>query len=130
MVEFQTKDSGQRQEYATGMKRDTQAGKPRFDLLWVRGMPYNEQMMTRYAALRGRGAEKYCETMLVVNCELAETPEEYFRFKASASRHFAQWMSDEVDEDHMAAVIFNLQMAEMVKWKMRVKDEQNSTKNQ
>ena len=30
---FETKDSGQRQEYKSGMKRDLQDGKPRFDLL-------------------------------------------------------------------------------------------------
>lgn len=115
---FKTKDSGKHQEFPTGMKRDTQDGKPRFDLMWIRGMPYEEQMLTRYARLRTRGAEKYCESIMVVNCELAQTEEEYYRFKASAARHFSQWMSDETDEDHMAAVIFNLQMAEMVKWKL------------
>jgi hypothetical protein len=123
---YVTKDSGKRSEYSTGMKRDVADGKARYDLLWVRDMPYDEQFMTRYAQLRERGAVKYCENMLVVNCELAETLEEYYRFRSSAARHFAQWISDDVSEDHSVACVFNMQMAEMVKWKMKVKrdDEQ------
>ena len=115
--EYITKDSGERQEYSTGMKRDLEKGKPRFDLLFVEGMPYKEQLLTQYALLRERGARKYDAR----NCEKACTEEELRRFKSSASRHFAQWMCDEDDEAHGPAVLFNLQMAEMVKWKLRNK---------
>jgi len=49
------------------------------------------------------------------NWELARTVEEAIRFRASACRHFFQWMFGERDEDHAAAVFFNIQAAEYVR---------------
>jgi dATP/dGTP diphosphohydrolase len=111
--EFETKDSGQRQEYPTGMRRDTRDGKPRFDLLILRDLPYEAQPLTRLAALMARGAGKYGER----NFEKASTEEELNRFRESAFRHMMQWLAGETDEDHMAAVMFNLAAAEMVRYK-------------
>jgi len=113
MSEFVTKDSGKREEFESGMQRDTQEGKARFDLLFPLDVPYEHQFMTRVAQLLARGAEKYDER----NWELAEGPAEYSRFRASAARHFAQWLAGEEDEDHAAAVVFNLLGAETVGWK-------------
>jgi hypothetical protein len=110
---FITKDSGQRQEYATGMCRDIQQGKTRYDLV----IPYFSNyvnMFKRWADLMTRGAEKYGER----NWELACTQEEFERFRASAFRHFVQWFDGETDEDHAAAVYFNIQAAEYVKARM------------
>lgn len=101
---FVTKDSGARQEYASGMVRDVQTNKPRFDLLLADGLGYEDQPLTRVAALLQRGAEKYDAR----NWEKANTEEELERFKASALRHMFQWASGALDEDHMAAVVFNL----------------------
>ena len=78
-------------------------------------MPYEEQMVTRYAKLRDRGVVKYGDR----NCELADSKEELDRFIASASRHFFQWLCNEEDEDHFSAIIFNMQMVEMIKYKLR-----------
>ena len=113
-AQFVTKDSGQRQNYATGMVRDTQEGKPRFDLLLAENMPYEAQFLTRLAALAQRGADKYGER----NHEKSRTPEELARFKGSALRHLMQWIAGETDEDHMAAVAMNLFMAESCRWRM------------
>ena len=121
MSNFKTKDSGERKEFATGMKRDTEEGKPRMDLCYVKCMPYKEQLLYRYGQLRARGAEKYCESYDDINCEKAETEEELARYLSSASRHFTQWMCSEDDEDHASATLFNIQMAEMVKWKLKQK---------
>ena len=121
--EFVTKDSGKRNEYSSGMKRDTEDGKPRMDLLFVKCMPYEEQLMVRYGHLRARGAAKYCETYTDINCEKAETYEEYCRYKSSFMRHASQWMCGDRSEDHAAACVFNLQMAEMVMWKLQQKGE-------
>ncbi len=115
---FTTKDSGHREDYDSGMVRDTQDGKPRFDLCLVDGLPYEEQFLTRLAGLLSRGAEKYGEK----NWQLADSAEELARFKASGLRHMMQWMTDEVDEDHAAAVAFNLMAAEYVKWKLANED--------
>ena len=61
-----------------------------------------------------RGAQKYGAR----NFQLAKTQEELDRFKASALRHMMQWQCGETDEDHSAAVAFNLMAAEYVKWRM------------
>ena len=109
MPEFITKDSGERQEYSTGMRRDTVEGKPRFDLVVPAYLPYDEQFLHRVAMLMTRGADKYGER----NWERARTPEELRRFRSSAFRHFMQWFTSANDgEDHAAAVTFNLIAAE------------------
>lgn len=104
---FITKDSGKRQEFSTGMQRDIQDDKPRYDLL---DLP----MLKRWAELMGRGAKKYGEN----NWRKAATEEELARFKASALRHLFQYLEGDTSEDHGAAVFFNIAGAEMVKAKL------------
>ena len=116
MTEFITKDSGERQYYASGMNRDLQEGKPDFSLMFP-DMPYDKQPLTRFASLMTRGAEKYGRR----NWQLANSEEEVERFKASAFRHFVQWFCNEEDEDHMAAVMFNLVACEHTKYQMEEK---------
>lgn len=111
---FVTKDSGKREEYDSGMVRDTQDGKPRFDLLIPLDVPYSDQFFTRVAELLGRGAEKYSDR----NWEKASGSAELDRFKSSAHRHLMQWITGESDEDHAAAVVFNLLAYETIKWKL------------
>jgi len=106
---FKTKDSGERIEYPSGMHRDISEGKPRYDLVVPENM--KEPMLKRWAELMGRGAVKYGDR----NWEKATSAEEYNRFRESAFRHFVQWFSGETDEDHAAAVYFNIQCAEYVK---------------
>lgn len=106
-MEYETKDSGERHNYLSGMVRDTQKGKPRFDLLWVEGLPYKDQPLYRLAMLMARGAEKYGDR----NWENANSPEEAKRFDGSGLRHYAQAVSGETDEDHYAAVLFNVMAA-------------------
>src|SRR4029077_18994943 len=82
-MEFVTKDSGERQEFSTGMRRDVQTNKPRYDLIGEAGW----KLIKRWAELMGRGAIKYGE----LNFQKAETLEEANRFKASALRHAIQF---------------------------------------
>lgn len=105
---FITKDSGKRSEYTSGMVRDTDEGKARFDLLFPEDVPYNKQMLTRFADLMARGAAKYAER----NWEKGNSQAEIDRAKSSALRHLIQWMTGEDDEDHAAAVMFNILQAE------------------
>jgi hypothetical protein len=111
MDNFTTKDSGERVEFSTGMQRDTSKSKARFDLITPKNIPYEKQMLTRWAELMARGAEKYNAR----NWEKANTQEEIDRFKESAFRHFMQWFFGENDEDHAAAVLFNITGAEYTK---------------
>lgn len=106
-MKYKTKDSGKRQDYDSGMRRDTQEGKPRYDLCYL-------PLFKRWAELMERGAEKYGAN----NWQLADSDEEMERFKASAFRHFMQWTMDDVDEDHAAAVLFNIAAVEYLKDKM------------
>ncbi len=110
---FITKDSGARQKYDSGMQRDIQDGKPRYDLIVPEGC--KNPMLKRWAELLQRGMAKYGYR----NWEKANSIEELIRFKASAFRHFMQWMMDENDEDHASAVFFNIQATEFVKEKMQ-----------
>lgn len=104
---FEVKDSGVRQEYNSGMRRDTQEGKPDYTLL-------PEPMLTRWADHMTKGAVKYGRR----NWQLADSEEELERFKSSAMRHMIQWLRGDRDEDHAAAVMFNLSAAEHVKNKL------------
>lgn len=117
--QYITKDSGKRQQFDSGGQRDTQEGKPRFDLLFPKGVPYEEQLITRWAYLMGRGAEKYTER----NWELFESQEELDRAKSSALRHLIQLIHDVDDEDHAAAVLFNVLVIENIKRKLDAPDE-------
>lgn len=111
---FVTKDSGERAQFDSGMVRDTDKGKPRFDLLVPLGVPYEAQLLTRFAALMARGAEKYDAR----NWEQANSHEELERMKSSAFRHFMQWFMGEQDEDHAAATLFNIMAYEATLWRM------------
>lgn len=119
MTEFETKDSGERQQWASGMQRDVQAGKPRFALMWTKRQPYHEQMLTRYAKLLARGAEKYEDR----NWEEGCGQEELDYAMESLGRHAAQLICGEGDEDHAAAVWFNTQLIEYIRWRMAQETE-------
>lgn len=105
---FETKDSGKREEFRTGMVRDTQDDKPRYDLV-------DGSFLKRWAELMARGAKKYGEN----NWRKAATAEELTRFRASAVRHMFQYLEGDRTEDHAAAVAFNLAGAEMVEEKLK-----------
>lgn len=109
-MSFEIKDSGERKIFATGMQRDSGEKVLRPDLIWLPGL-------VRLAEHMGKGAVKYSER----NWEKASTQEELDRFKASAFRHFLQWMRGDRDEDHMSGCIFNLFGAEFVMEKLDAK---------
>jgi hypothetical protein len=101
---FVVKDSGERKLFESGMQRDTTTGKTRYDLL------FDGPMLKRWAKHLTLGADKYEGR----NWMKAAGPEELERFRESAIRHFIQWMDGETDEDHAAAVFFNINGAEYV----------------
>jgi hypothetical protein len=111
---FETKDSGKREEFSTGMRRDTQDDKPRYDLI-------DRPFLKRWAELMARGAKKYGEE----NWRKAATEEELTRFRASAIRHLFQYLEGDKSEDHCVAVAFNLAGAEMVAEKLKAQIKEN-----
>lgn len=111
MKDFVVKDSGQRKEYKSGMVRDLSEGKIDFSLI------FEGPMYKRWAAHLTKGAEKYGKG----NWTKADGNEELQRFRESAARHFYQWFMGETDEDHAAAVMFNINAAEFLTDKLNKK---------
>lgn len=107
-MKFETKDSGERKQFASGMQRDVEDGKTLWHLV------ASGPMLQRWAELLTRGAVKYDAD----NWMKAEGEEELKRFRASAFRHFMQWFYRDTDEDHAAAVLFNINGAEYVREKI------------
>jgi len=93
-LKFETKDSGQREGFDSGAVRDTQNGKPRFDLI-------PPGPLERLALLYGRGAEKYDEHNWTKGIPVS-------RCIASLMRHVFQFIKGDKDEDHGAAILFNV----------------------
>jgi hypothetical protein len=104
---FEVKDSGIRKKFDSGMVRDVTEGKTDYSLA------LDGPMFERYAVHLTKGAEKYDKR----NWMKATGVEELNRFRESALRHFIQWYHGETDEDHAAAVFFNINGAEYVKEK-------------
>lgn len=105
MTEFTVKDSGQRLVFESGMQRDVTDDKIDYSLA------LDGPMFNRLAIHLTKGAKKYAKR----NWMKASGQEELDRFKESALRHFLQWLREDIDEDHAAAVMFNINGAEFVK---------------
>lgn len=114
MSDFVVKDSGKREEYTSGMVRDTQEGKADIDRVFY------GPLVDRLAAHLTKGATKYPDNADgTPNWTLASGQEEMIRFRKSAARHFHQWRRGDQDEDHFAAVMFNMNAFEYVKARLR-----------
>ncbi len=115
------KDSGERVVYASGSMRDPSTGK----IKWSR-ITFGP-MMHRWAQHLTTAEAKYPDPRPgVPNFTLIETDEEYFRYKESAFRHFMSWFYEETDEDHAAAVFFNINGVEIIKDKRRAQQQQEA----
>jgi dATP/dGTP diphosphohydrolase len=108
LPEFTVRDSGKREEYASGMVRDVADDKTDYTLI------LDGPMFDRWAAHLTNGAKKYAKR----NWMKADGQAEYDRFRESALRHFLQWYRGDRDEDHAAAVYFNINGSEYVKEKL------------
>lgn len=95
---FGIKDSGARAEFDSGMVRDVEDDKIDWTLV------FDGPMLKRYAEHLTKGAKKYSPR----NWAKASGQAEYERFKRSLLRHLVAFLNGEVDEDHAAACVFNL----------------------
>ena len=94
MSEYIVKDSGERQSFDSGAVRDIQNGKGRFDLIGTEGL-------IRLAQLYEKGANKYAERNWEKGIPVS-------RCMDSAFRHLWKYMDGWNDEDHLAAVAWNV----------------------
>jgi len=88
------KDSGAREQFETGSRRDTRDGKGRFDLLPAAGI-------ARLARHFEAGAKKYGDNNWTKGQPAS-------RFLDSALRHAFKFAAGEKDEDHLIAAVWNL----------------------
>lgn len=88
------KDSGKRQEFETGSKRDTNEGKPRYDLI-------TPIALYRLAMHYTNGAKKYGDRNWEKGQPLA-------RYIESAERHLQKLKMGITDEDHESALVWNI----------------------
>ena len=88
------KDSGEREDFSTGSRRDVRTGKGRFDLL----PPY---AIFRVARHFENGAVKYGDR----NWEKGQP---LSRLMDSGIRHMFKYMAGARDEDHLAAAAWNI----------------------
>jgi len=88
------KDSGKRQEFDTGSKRDTNEGKPRYDLI-------TPLALYRLAIHYANGATKYGDR----NWEKGQPLSRYIE---SAERHLQKLKLGYTDEDHESALTWNI----------------------
>lgn len=111
---FVVKDSGAREEFTSGMVRDTADGKVKYTLV------LNGPMLERWAVHLTKGEAKYPpDPDGTANWTKASGIRELLRFRESALRHLVQWLCGDTDEDHAAAVFFNVNGHEYVKSRMR-----------
>jgi hypothetical protein len=95
MSEFtEVKDSGKREEFTTGSRRDTRTGKGRYDLI----SPIFEARLARHLE---NGAVKYGDR----NWEKGQP---LSRYADSAKRHINKFLEGHRDEDHLAAAAWNI----------------------
>ena len=106
-MEFETKDSGKRQVFSTGSHRDS-GEKPLYTEVYY-------PLVKRHAELMMRGAVKYERG----NWKKASTKEELQRYQDALLRHTYQYLAGDRDEDHAAAILFNIHGCEMIADKLR-----------
>lgn len=128
-----TKDNKQHEQFGTGAKRDTQQGKPRFDLIPVEILDLLQQSYGGYPLEIDNTQERFTgwideeETRPDLIPDIAinrlaglmyrgaqkyaprnwEAGMPISRVYASLYRHLIQWVAGDTSEDHMSAVLWN-----------------------
>lgn len=94
MTQYQVKDSGEREVFSTGSRRDTRVNKGRYDLISFIAL---ERLAIHYE----NGAAKYGDN----NYRLGQP---LMRYVDSAMRHLIKWTMGWKDEDHLSSAAWNL----------------------
>jgi hypothetical protein len=113
--EFTIKDSGSRAEFSGGMVRDNAGDKTDFTGSFI------GPMWRRWAEHQTKGRAKYPDPEPgVPNWTKAEGVEELIHAKRSLLRHMTAYMEGKKDEDHAAAIFFNINLIEYIQEKLDV----------
>lgn len=108
---IELKDSGERVVNEAGFVKEPDDGRP--DLSWlfeVEGLELvPRELIERVALHYARGAQKYAPD----NWRKGTDEGALARFRRSLTRHIFQWFRGETDEDHAAAITFNVWAVEI-----------------
>ncbi|MEV8610210.1 hypothetical protein AB0383_20175 [Amycolatopsis sp. NPDC051373] len=102
--------------FAGGGVRDGAVKTERFELGWVKGVPYDRQMLTRYACWMARGAQKYADR----NWESFASADALEHAKGSLLRHVFKFLAEldgipgDGEDDNAAAIWFNVQACALI----------------
>lgn len=99
-------DSGARTVTDSGYMREPEIDRPDFVAIFTaRGLEQvPAELIIRIAEHYHRGGLKYAP----LNWRRGTDPDSLERNRRSAARHFVQWLHGEEDEDHLAAVTWNM----------------------
>lgn len=92
-MSFITRGGGDKEQFEGGAVRNSQDGKPRYDLI-------PPGPLKRVAELYARGAKEYEEHNWTKGMNTS-------RMLASLMRHLEQYREGDQIEDHLAAIVFN-----------------------
>lgn len=108
------KDEGEKLISPSGVLRNVHEHK--VDYLNVLHGP----MLTRWAAHLTKAKKIYADVGPdIPNWTQACTEEDRQRFRQSALRHMLQWLAGDTDEDHAAAIFFNINGKEYTEARMK-----------
>lgn len=88
-----TLDSGKRAEYGSGMVRDTEDGKERFDLLYPLNVPYEAQLVTRAFTWVDQNGPTWT---------VDDVEEHLGRLHEDIHEHIVRWVLEDQSGDHAA----------------------------
>lgn len=88
----------------SGVNRSDPAGKPDYTLIDLALLERWARHMTAHVESKGRD-----------NWRNASTPEDELRARQSAWRHFLAWDRGDTDEDHGAALLFNIGVRDLAR---------------
>ena len=101
---------------ASGTNRSSEEGKLRYDLCFPPSDAMECSILSRWALHMTKNVESKGEA----NWHNASTAEDIKRFYRSAWRHWMAFIAGEDDEDHLAAILFNLQGIAYVQHRIKV----------
>ncbi len=120
--EFVIKDSGSKTEFASGMVRDADV---KVDLT----LPFNGPMFKRWASLLDRAQSSKYPNLPdgSPNWMLANSQHELDRARKSLMNHVVALLEGKRDEDHAAAIIFNVNLYEYTRDRMEAGNGSTTT---
>lgn len=114
--EFVLKHGDEMSHHSDGVVRDTTKGKVKFPLVFPKGVAKKDQLFWRVAMLYTTGGERYGDR----NWENSEGEDTLAHHEEALWRHFMSfYFEEDTEEDHAAAIVWNINAVELTRRKIR-----------